>query len=273
MNVSNVSRYVVSAIVALVLILITFELFPLVQQNADEFLQVFRTRCTVGENQNFTRAFGVDTSGEIVTEPVVLKLKAATEAASITCVGAHSTPDVTFTLLTGKTVADINSIADEHGEQLRGLTYPTAAKITGSITNGALTPPLPVTQFLGGLSQLIIRIIPIVSVVSFLAISAGSLFSYSMGASSHMRVTVMIGSAVGGLIAIIVVLNLMPTLFTGLQDVYVWVSADRLIIMDQFGDIAALIVRFVPPIISASILGVIASQNWLAFRNARGAMG
>ena len=282
MDTGNIGRYVVSAVVGIVLFLVSLALFPIIQQNADSYLMVFQQRCTTdgGQSQNFKKLFGVSKdTGEIITSSIDLAITAAVPAAagdppSCTGVGGTSVGGSTLSVLDGHTFAELdfgaNKIIDEHGEEVKGLAVTDKGVISGNITNGKLAEPLEVTKFLSGLSQLIIRIIPILSVVSFLALSAASLFNYSMGSGAG-DVSKMIGMAIGGLIAIVVILNLAPTLFTGLDDAYAWTDSDRLTIMEQFGEITRLIVRFVPTIFTASVLTIVGAQNWLAYKNVQGA--
>ena len=323
MDTGNIGRYVVSAVVGIVLFLVSLALFPIIQQNADSYLMVFQTRCAVGEGQNFKKAFAVDDNGEIISPSIDVFGGSTANCTNPSNPAAPSgatawtiATEGLVSLFTGKTVSDIDNIVDEHGEDIpestafgntaynnRLYTHSTVAAFTklalcsfakGSGTavgapaaNGdvacfqlstgtgtkqiKVAQPLEVTEFLSGLSQLIIRIIPILSVVSFLALSAASLLNYSMG-SGATDVSRMIGMAIGGLIAIVVILNLAPTLFTGLNDAYAWTSSDRLTIMEQFGAITQLIVRFVPTIFTASVLTIVGAQNWLAYKNVKGAM-
>ena len=275
MDTGNIGRYVVSAVVGIVLFLVSLALFPIIQQNADGYLMVFQQRCTTddGQGQNFKKLFGLHKdTGEIITTAIDIDISNANSAAAaITC---KETSGVTltqsFTALSGEDIGNIDTkvIVDEHLEPVKGLSATSAGLLVGTITKGKLAEPLEVTQFLSGLSQLIIRIVPILSVVSFLALSAASLFNYSMG-SGAADVSRMIGMAIGGLIAIVVILNLAPTLFTGLNDAYAWTSSDRLTIMEQFGAITQLIVRFVPTIFTASVLTIVGAQNWLAYKNVK----
>ena len=330
MDTGNIGRYVVSAVVGIVLFLVSLALFPIIQQNADSYLMVFQQRCTTddGQSQNFKKAFAVDSNGEIISRAVDVFAGGASNCANVTAPAQGSGTNVSTiakahvtALTTGKALSDVESIIDEHGEDIPlgafsagGMTASgssglytvgsdaptsialcsditvkgtgsdaqdaaTSAKIavacfklaTGTGTNQVkVAQPLEVTRFLSGLSQLIIRIIPILSVVSFLALSAASLFNYSMGSGAG-DVSKMIGMAIGGLIAIVVILNLAPTLFTGLDDAYAWTDSDRLTIMEQFGEITRLIVRFVPTIFTASALTIVGAQNWLAYKNVQGA--
>ena len=276
MEVGNIGRYVVSAVVGIVLFLVSLNLFPIIQQNADEYLMVFRDHCIVGESQRFVKAFLVDGNGEIVTRAFDLTLSDAdNEATTITCTGATVAMTTPFAVLQGKDLSDVDlsaGVLDEHGEQINGLKPKADGTLEkGTITNGKLSKPLGVTTFLSDLSQLIIRIIPILSVVSFLALSAASLFNYSTQGGTG-GVVAMIGTAIGGLIGIVVILNLAPTLFVGLDGAYAWTDPDRLTIMGQFGEIVRLIVRFVPTIFTASILTIVGAQNWLAYKRVQGAM-
>ena len=277
MDTGNIGRYVVSAVVGIVLFLVSLALFPIIQQNADGYLMVFQQRCTTdgGQGQNFKKLFGLHKdTGEIITNAIDIDIASTpSTATSVTCMPSSTdfaAGTTIFTALTGEDLANLDTkmVVDEHLEQVKGLTVTTAGQLEGSITKGTLAEPLEVTQFLSGLSQLIIRIVPILSVVSFLALSAASLFNYSMG-SGAADVSRMIGMAIGGLIAIVVILNLAPTLFTGLNDAYAWTSSDRLTIMEQFGAITQLIVRFVPTIFTASVLTIVGAQNWLAYKNVK----
>ena len=276
MDTSNIGRYVVSAIVAIVLALVSFRLFPIVQQNADEYLMVFIDHCAIGESQNYVKSFLTDTDGEIITRAVNLNVSNnAATATAPTCAGFAATQVFTLLETPATAYADgtVLTVVDEHGEELGTATgsssETTWTSTAVNTTGGKVEKPLEVTRFLSDLSQLIVRIIPILSVVSFLALTASSLFSYSLGASTG-DVTRMIGIAIGGLIGIVVVLNLAPTLFDGLNDAYLWTSTDRLTIMEQFGEIVRVIVRFVPVIFTASILTVVGAANWMAYRQARG---
>ena len=329
MDTGNIGRYVVSAVVGIVLFLVSLALFPIIQQNADSYLMVFQQRCTTddGASQNFKKGFAVDSNGEIISPAIDVYAGGASACANVATPAEPSTEnEYTITasgavsLISGKTVSDVEDIVDEHGEDIPkaplssstanaaynfngGTAVASLTKIglcssnekddtaggtitaatgssadtacfrlaTGTGTNQVkVAQPLEVTRFLSGLSQLIIRIIPILSVVSFLALSAASLFNYSMGSGAG-DVSKMIGMAIGGLIAIVVILNLAPTLFAGLDDAYAWTDSDRLTIMEQFGEITRLIVRFVPTIFTASVLTIVGAQNWLAYKNVQGA--
>ena len=298
-SLEQIGRYVLGAIIGFILALITFQLYPRIQTSADEYLLQFKAHCQVGENQSFTRLMIENSNGDIVSN-VVLVDDASKCSSSGFAAYTSTTKDITgvFTTnaaytaeeLEGLTIIDgreeVDIIGDITGSAtqavtVKAVTTPLAANagitlsgnqafVAGNlqVDGAAWTQQLPVTDFLSGISRLVIRLYPILAAVGFLGMSATGMFQFAQG-GSVTRLGLMIGGALAGLISIIVIFALAPAFLEGLNDAYLWSDPDRLDIMGGFGNLPQTIIRFVALLFSASILGIIAGQGWMAYRNVR----
>ena len=162
------------------------------------------------------------------------------------------------------------SIYSEHKELL-GTGLATADTIIiGDIEN---TPkwntPLAILAKYANISTLILSVLPVILSISFLGVNAANIFFYVRGGPGTL--TVHIIGTIGSLILVVIVLNISPAFFEGLQGVYATVDG-RLTVMERFMGILRLVLEFVPVVFVAGLTGVYTLQGGLLANRERGSM-
>ena len=289
---SSVGIKIAAIVMVIVMAIVAFFLYGVIQQNADRYLSIFENHCAVGETQLFTKIFLTNAQGEIATRAATIDTvnTAPTATNNLTCNGYWDEDDptkgLTFTVVRDRiTALGVYAIVDQHRNPVNGLSFnaagptpsgvlvgaSTAAKASGGVvtfSNTRAQEPLPITEFLSDLSQIIIKLYPILGVVGFLSLTGTSLVRIVQGGMANVGVTQIVG-AIGAMILAVVVMNVSPAVIEAADGAFEWTDADRLPIMEGFGGIASLIIRFFPVVWSAGLLGLLGANLAVSAMNIR----
>ena len=264
-NISNIGVLIGGMVMVVVLGIVSFFLYVIIQQNADRYLAIFNDYCAIGETQFFTKVFLVDDNNDIATRALNLTVNNSTAALDApTCKGIVDNQTMTITR-DRITEAGTFTLVDQHSNPVDGIEVEVDAIASGKVTiDGAeaftarAREPLPITEFLTDLSQIIIKLYPVLGVVGFLTMTGTTMVRIAQGGREAVGVTRIV-VAIGAMILAVVAMNVSPTLIDGADTAYEWTDADRLPIMEGFGGIASLIIRFFPVVWSAGLLGLVGS--------------
>lgn len=238
-------RYIIGAVLGVVSVVITAVAFPILLGAADTYYLTYTARCEVG-NERFVRLYSPGTgTGEL--------------SGAGTAVSAGTSGTCATTAAIPGTAAGDTTARTEHGIDIT-VASPNAAIAT--IANTKWVTALAITTAYNGISTLILSVLPILSVIVFLGISASNIYTYAQGQNVQMMV---IGT-IGTLILIIVGLFLAPTVFVFLNAAYLVATDGRFSITAQFGTIIKLIMEFAPPLYNAGLIGLFAAPGYFAYQ-------
>ena len=258
----NSSVQITAAIGGVVAIVIALVIYPRLQSAADSYYLEYVQRCEV-KGEPFLRTYveNPDSAGEI--GPLIGDV--------VEDSGACSVAEQTGVQLNGADIATSSyNVLSEHGVKVTTVTVATAGTVPAQTfgTTDKWLPPLSVLAAYGGISRLILSILPILAVTGFLGISASNIFSYVRGSSGIQSVVV---SSISGLVITMVGIYLAPTIMGFLNDVYLTSSDGRLEIMQQFQAIISLVLGFTPVIYNTGLLAMFAFQGFKAYQDIRSA--
>ena len=232
----NSSGMITAAIGGVIAVIIALVVYPILQSAADTYYLEYAGHCEVG-SEPFLRTYAAGaTSGEIG-----VLLNAVTETSGTCTVAAvtAATPGYTNT-----------EVRSEHGVKV-GVVTGTAVTLT---SGHKWVTPSAILSVYSGISTLVLSILPIVSVVGFLGVSANNIYSYVKGGAGAIQMVVV--RSISGLIITIVGIYLAPTIMDFANDVYLVSTDGRYGIMAQFGTIIKLVLGFFPVVYNAGLLAM-----------------
>ena len=246
----NVGRSIISAIAFIVAVVVSFILFDPIVNASDKVYLLFEKHCDLNGNP-FKRAYLADEGGDPSGIGYTVDLSAA--------VGAACTVAANPAIASG-------TFVDEHGE---GLGIASLATDAAEIPSSKVRDVLDINKNYETLARLILGIYPVLLVVSFLGVSAGNLFGFSVGRGAD-GIAMVVGKSIAGLLLVVVALAITPTFFEAANGAYITATAGRVSLFGTFGGIVSLILNFVPILYLAGLIGVIIVQGALAFSGATG---
>ena len=208
---------------------------------------------SVDTDFNLPYSFAAETDFDLWTNTFSFKAVAT----SLTNAGSDylSTPTATFAAAPsgGRTAtATVNASID--------------ATVTAVVldSNNEWKEPYAVLAQYGGISTLVLSILPILSVTGFLGMSAANLYKYTRGDAGSIQGIVT--QTIGTLLVVIIGLYLAPTIFQFLQDAFAVSEGNRFTIMGRFNTIIVLVFSFVPVIFCAGLLVMFGQQGMSAYK-------
>ena len=160
-NINSIGMTIGAIVMIIVLAIVSFFLYTIIQQNADRYLAIYNDYCSIGETQLFTKAFLVDGDGEIATRAQTLTISnAAATAGTPTCEGIATAEK--YTVLRDRITAGGSfAVVDQHRNPINGQTVTVSGPVAGVVTASSAADfgtarakePLPITEFLSNLSN------------------------------------------------------------------------------------------------------------------------
>ena len=253
----STGRMITAAIGGLIMVIVAFVVFPILQGAADTYYLQYINHCESG-GEVYTKAYLAGASGTIEDDTPSKDM--VSDCAGGFTAGSAGTAVV---------AAPGHSILSEHGVKIGTYTVATVSSTAGTITatftpTPSLKAPHAVLVQYGTISRLVLSILPILSVTGFLGISAANLMQYARGGADSVQGGVV--RVIAGLIVTIVGLYLAPTVMSFLQDAYAITSGDRFQIMSQFGTVINLVMGFVPVIYTAGLLAFFSVEGWKTYQ-------
>ena len=150
----------------------------------------------------------------------------------------------------------------EHGYS---ITIGSTAIASTSTVNASAkwVKPLPVVEKYSGIGRLIMNIMPVVIVGGFIGINGLNIFTMVQGGTENVGFYII--EAIGTLILLLVGLEFTPTVFEMFNDVFIFMISGRLTIMEQFGNLSALITGFGPVLFVLGFIALFAVSGFMAF--------
>ena len=263
----NSSGMITAAIGGVIAVIIALVVYPILQSAADTYYLEYAGHCEVG-SETFLRVYRAGaTSGDITGSA----LGTVTQDGSLSsCSVAFTADDANAGEIRSEHGVKVGTAVVDTGNQQTGTPATQGFKNTASATArvagaggtnidawasaSVWVTPSAILSVYSGISTLVLSILPIVSVVGFLGVSANNIYSYVKGGAGAIQMVVV--RSISGLIITIVGIYLAPTIMDFANDVYLVSTDGRYGIMAQFGTIIKLVLGFFPVVYNAGLLAM-----------------
>ena len=256
------SNAIIAIVVGAIVVIVGFSLWPVLNGASNNLYSYFRDSCDDGSGNRFLKVYA-EVSG--TTEPGDNEYNSET--------GIHGGPGVGITAnTTTKTLcryAALSSISAASGATIalyneqgnavaNGVAVVTAGVVTGDLsTPNNFVAVAEILRRFSGINNLLLTILPVISIAGFLGISGAKLYSYGKGASN-------IGSAISTsiftLIAIVVAMVIAGPIMGSLVDANQVVSSGQYQVNSAFGNIISLLFSMIPIIYVAGLVTLVGLQ-------------
>ena len=224
-----IGQRVLGMVAALVIAIIAVALYPTLNNSQDEYYLEYQDHCQLN-GENFLRAYAANADGVR------------------TGVGTVITATASATTCTTTAITSSTGTVTEH--EVRLSAGDLAA---GAIAGSTWLAPLPVLTQNGGISRLIITIMPVIAIASVIILTGYNAFANG-GSNSVTGITVGIIAPIAGLLVVIVALALAPTLMSFLNTLFMQFDG-ALSVNNAFGTVLRLLVGFTPVVFNAGLIG------------------
>ena len=247
-SIAAIGPYIVGAVALVFAAIVSATTYPILQGAGDQYYLHYIDSCEVTSairgaggvvGERFVQAY---VSGDQTPELSNLGTRLDATARAIPTEFSASSPTnmATFTASTCtltwtaalKATVKTAYIVSEHGEVLYQIAKGATAAANSAVVLGQNKSPLPVLLEYATLSRLILAVLPVFSVLGFLALAAQTAWSYAQGGTGMIVMRVLM--VVGSLIITIVGLFFAPELMSALNTAYS-LDAGQLSIMGRFG--------------------------------------
>ena len=261
------SNAIIAIVVGAIVVIVGFSLWPVLNAASNNLYSYFRNSCDDGSGNRFLRLYeGVTTdppgAQEYNTVDGVHGGKGVTVsgAANGTCTGNF-----------GAAIAVSARIFNEQGEQV-GTGPSTAA--ASPFTQGLEDPyewveVADILKRFSGINNLLLTILPIISIAGFLGVSGAKLYTYGKGSANIGTVIV---PTIFTLIAIVVAMVIAGPIMGSLVEANQVVESGQYRINSVFGNIVALLFAMIPIIYVAGLVTLVGLQAKSALMGGKGGL-
>ena len=249
------SNAIIAIVVGAIVVIVGFSLWPVLNGASNNLYSYFRDSCDDGAGNRFLRLYKGDGASTLPAD-----VKADTYyynvgkhgGKGVTITKKSSTQDCTATF-TALATTD-TTLYDEQGAPHANTVSSLEATLASPAQWIAVADIL---KRFGGINNLLLTIIPVISIAGFLGISGARLYAYGKGASN-------IGSAISGsifvLIAIVVAMVIAGPIMGSLVDANQVVSSGQYQVNNSFGNIISLLFAMIPIIYVAGLVTLVGLQ-------------
>ena len=265
------SNTIIAIVVGAILVIVGFALWPVLNGASNSLYSYFQDSCDDGNGNRFGKMY-LGMAGDLPASPVATSYYVGSRQ--------HGGSGVNITEDSGNCVATLNVTAwpnaaadfyTEQGEQIGNLTPSTAGVVT-TADPFIFVEVAPMLKRFSGINNLLLTVIPVVSIAGFLGISGAKLYSYGKGTSS---IGSSISTSVFTLIGIVIAMVIAgPVLGQA-------VAANQVVVSGQyevngtFGNIISLLFAMIPVIYIAGLVTLVGLQARTALMGGKsdGSMG
>ena len=294
------SNAIIAIVVGAIVVIVGFSLWPVLNGASNQLYSYFRNSCDDGSGNRFLRAY--------VSVTTVVSDDTATVAVDITpdsqrydpATGIHGGKGVAIVDDGGNCKANdllTVELIERGGSRAAGtfdadgLVYNEQGNQIGSIVDNrshgatdtgievdfdAPDPPYsfvkvaPILARFSGINNLLLTILPVISIAGFLGVSGAKLYTYGKGASD-------IGSAISTsiftLIAIVVAMVIAGPIMGSLVEANQVVESGQYQVNNSFGNIISLLFSMIPIIYVAGLVTLVGLQAKAALMGGKGGGG
>ena len=258
------SNAIIAIVVGAIVVIVGFSLWPVLNGASNQLYSYFRDSCDDGSGNRFLRAYQGVTTGtpgnaQYDTGTGVHGGKGYTISgnASGNCEAAPPT-GVTPTITTATVM--YNEQGDSIGNAATAILWTSAAPFEW-------VEVAEILKRFSGINNLLLTILPVISIAGFLGVSGAKLYTYGKGASD-------IGSAISTsiftLIAIVVAMVIAGPIMGSLVEANQVVESGQYQVNNSFGNIISLLFSMIPIIYVAGLVTLVGLQAKAALMGGKG---
>ena len=275
------SNTIIAIVVGAILVIVGFSLWPVLNGASNSLYSYFRDSCDDGNGNRFTKAY-IGQAGKLPSNPTNVayyeegRQHGGSGVDIVDASGSCSVP-----IITGASPALTANAAgvlyNEQGDVIAtGVTVITsgvaAATNLSTGTDYVWLKVAPMLARFSGINNLLLTILPVVSIAGFLGISGAKLYSYGKGTAS---IGSSISTSVFTLIGIVVAMVIAGPIMGSAVDANQVVVSGQYQVNSTFGNIISLLFAMIPVVYVAGLVTLVGLQARTALMgsNSGGGMG
>ena len=254
------SNTIIAIVVGAILVIVGFSLWPVLNGASNSLYSYFRDSCDDGNGNKFLRAYYGNTSPTLGTDALAFytvpgqhggKGKTITASAinSARCYAEFTVPK------TSTAPSDGNAYNEQGG--LIGIITVGTDAVLGFASGSAWTEVAPMLARFSGINNLLLTILPVVSIAGFLGISGAKLYSYGKGTAS---IGSSISTSVFTLIGIVIAMVIAGPIMGSAVDANQVVVSGQYQVNSTFGNIIQLLFAMIPVVYIAGLVTLVGLQ-------------
>ena len=245
------SNTIIAIVVGAILVIVGFSLWPVLNGASNSLYSYFRNSCDDGSGNRFLQAY-VGKTGSLPGTPDAKSYYSDH--------GVHGGSGVRFAGTGGNcTVTDAAftasaSVYNEHGELLGAVSS------AGSFTTAdpfRWVEVAPMLSRFASINNLLLTVLPVVSIAGFLGISGAKLYSYGKGTAS---IGSSISTSVFTLIGIVIAMVIAGPIMGAAVDANQVVESGQYQVNSTFGNIIQLLFAMIPVVYIAGLVTLVGLQ-------------
>ena len=256
---------ITAVVVGALIVVVAFSLWPILNGATNSLYAYFRDSCDDGSGNRFLAVYeGVSGTGT----PTATQYNIAS---SIHGGAGISVKDAAGQCTATGFASATGTAYDEHGKLL-SVAITSSNWLTLAADDFNYVKVAGVLNFFSGINNILLAIIPVVSIGGFLGISGAKLYSY--GRSTGGNIASHLSGSVFTLVALIITIIIAPVIMDSLIGANQVVESGQYRINNQFGTILELLFGAIPLLYIAGLVGLIGMQARSALMgNKGGGMG
>ena len=259
------SNTIIAIVVGAVLVIVGFSLWPVLNGASNSLYSYFRDSCDDGSGNRFLQAYYGASDGAALTTPdpnayyavgdlhggrgVRLSGNSSSECEAAGVVPASVPGGVPF------------QIFNEQGDLIGSKIAPAGSSTSDFSTTADdayhWVEVAPMLQRFAGINNLLLTVLPVVSIAGFLGISGAKLYSYGKGTAS---IGSSISTSVFTLIGIVVAMVIAGPIMGSAVDANQFVVSGQYQVNSTFGNIIQLLFSMIPVIYIAGLVTLVGLQ-------------
>ena len=258
---------IVAVVVGAILAIVAFNLWPVVNNAVDEYAGFYIPSCATDTGSHFDKLY----KGATVTElPATLdrntyyitqNVHGGPGQDVVNASGECSLGAAAGTLVGATSSATAVVLYTEHGTQVNAVSGSSATTIT-SISNASYVQPQTMLQRFGGVNNLLLAVIPIISIAGMMVAAGSLVIQGARGTAIGRDIT----EAVVEIVVVVVILVVAVPFLEGVVDANQVVASGQYKVNSLFGSILTLLFAMVPVVFNALLISRAAFNIRSAFR-------
>ena len=256
---------ITAVVVGALIVVVAFSLWPILNGATNSLYAYFRDSCDDGSGNRFLAVY----EGVATGNPNSTQYNTDTQIHGGSGAELGKGTGTLCTATFGAALATSATLYDEHGESVGTAVAAAAQPLAASYV---WVEVAGVLNFFSGINNILLAIIPVVSIGGFLGISGAKLYSY--GRSTGGNIASHLSGSVFTLVALIITIIIAPVIMDSLIGANQVVESGQYRINNQFGTILELLFGAIPLLYIAGLVGLIGMQARSALMgNKGGGMG
>ena len=255
---------ITAVVVGALIVVVAFSLWPILNGATNSLYAYFRDSCDDGSGSRFLALY-TNKSSVLSSYQYIDGVHggAGVSLSGNAAGGCTAEFDVTVN------APNVDDFYDEHGRTV--AVDPTTKTTVDLATGYTWVKVAGVLNFFSGINNILLAIIPVVSIGGFLGISGAKLYSY--GRSTGGNIASHLSGSVFTLVALIITIIIAPVIMDSLVGANQVVESGQYRINNQFGTILELLFGAIPLLYIAGLVGLIGMQARSALMGNKGGKG